>query len=290
MNGVSTYGDTNVLAGTLAVGDAQHTAGQHRYGHDDRCGGRHARRFRHRAWLRERTRERSLRRTRCRLSRHARPATFAIHGDLTNNATINLAAASGTTGNMLNVSGNYVGNNAQLIVNTVMNAGGAASNQFTDQLVIGGNASGSTTVIGEAKRAGCADRRRRHQGRPGERQRRCGYLPYARAGSGGGLSVSVVSRRSGRPSDFYLRSALETVPVTPTPPVTPPVTACNAAGDAACYADYSQSRRPLLRRPRPLRLARRTPIITAVDPGSAARRLTPSAVDCIPPGSGRLLR
>lgn len=46
----------------------------------------------------------------------------------------------------ITTTGNYTGNNGTLALNTYLNAGGALSNQFTDRLLIGGNASGTTLV------------------------------------------------------------------------------------------------------------------------------------------------
>jgi outer membrane autotransporter protein len=70
--------------------------------------------------------------------------TFRIAGDLNNAGIVNLAAASGQIGNVLSVGGNYSGSNGQVVLNTVLNQGGAASQ--SDQLVVGGNASGSTAI------------------------------------------------------------------------------------------------------------------------------------------------
>lgn len=69
--------------------------------------------------------------------------TLQIGGSVTNNGTLALAAANGTPGNVLQVAGNYTGN-GQVVLNTVLNQGGAASQ--SDRLVVGGNASGSTAI------------------------------------------------------------------------------------------------------------------------------------------------
>ncbi|CAN7766073.1 autotransporter outer membrane beta-barrel domain-containing protein [Caballeronia sp. LjRoot29] len=225
MNGVSTYGDTNVLAGTLAVGDAQHNLASIGTGTTTVAQGATLGGYG--------TVMGSVVNSGTIAAANALPAfsasstgTFAIHGDLTNTATINLAAASGVTGNILNVSGNYAGGtNAQLIVNTVMNAGGPASNQFTDQLVIGGNATGSTLVtvrpsglgaltVGDGIKIvqvnGTAAATAFHTAAPVQ---------------AGAYQYLLYQGGSNRPEDFYLRSSLETVPPVTTPPVTtPPVT------------------------------------------------------------------
>lgn len=70
--------------------------------------------------------------------------TLRIGGDLNNAGVVTLAAASGQTGNVLNVAGNYTGTNGQVVLNTVLNEGGSATQ--SDRLVIGGNASGSTLL------------------------------------------------------------------------------------------------------------------------------------------------
>ncbi|WP_460909689.1 autotransporter family protein [Paraburkholderia jirisanensis] len=70
--------------------------------------------------------------------------TLNIGGDLNNAGIINLAAASGQAGNVLSVAGNYTGTNGQVVLNTVLNQGGSATQ--SDRLVVGGNASGSTTL------------------------------------------------------------------------------------------------------------------------------------------------
>ena len=220
MNGASTYGDTNVLAGTLAVGDAQHSSasigtGVTTVAADATLGG-------FGTVLGSVTNSGTI------AAANALPAfsasttgTFAIRGDLTNNNTINLAAALGTPGNVLNVSGNYLGNNGQLIVNTVMNEGGAAANQFTDRLVIGGNASGSTTVVVRPSGLGALT--------VGDGIKVVQVNGSAAAGTfhmlapvqAGAYQYLLYQGGSGRPSDFYLRSSIESVPVTPTSPVTP---------------------------------------------------------------------
>jgi outer membrane autotransporter protein len=226
MNGVSTYGDTNVLAGTLAVGDAQHNLASIGTGTTTVAQGATLGGFG--------TVPGSVVNSGTIAAANALPAfsasstgTFTIHGDLTNNATINLAAASGTTGNVLNVSGNYVGGtNAQLIVNTVMNSGGAASNQFTDQLVIGGNATGSTVVTVRPSGLGAltvGDGIKVVQVNGTAAATAFHTLAPVQAGA---YQYLLYQGGSGRPEDFYLRSSLESVtpPVTTPPVTTPPVT------------------------------------------------------------------
>ncbi|WP_196489747.1 autotransporter outer membrane beta-barrel domain-containing protein [Burkholderia cepacia] len=69
---------------------------------------------------------------------------FRITGDLNNAGLVNVAAVSGKIGNVLNVGGNYVGLNGRVVLNTLLNEGGAASH--TDMLVVGGTASGNTGI------------------------------------------------------------------------------------------------------------------------------------------------
>ncbi|MGY6204831.1 autotransporter family protein [Paraburkholderia strydomiana] len=70
--------------------------------------------------------------------------TFSIGGNLNNAGIVNLAAASGRIGNVLNVAGNYTGTNGQVVLNTLLNEGGAASQ--SDKLVVGGNVNGTTAI------------------------------------------------------------------------------------------------------------------------------------------------
>ncbi|WP_205804815.1 autotransporter outer membrane beta-barrel domain-containing protein [Burkholderia sp. Ac-20365] len=70
--------------------------------------------------------------------------TLRVGGDLNNAGVVNLAAASGQVGNVLSVAGNYTGTNGQVVLNAATNQSGTATQG--DRLVIGGNASGSTTL------------------------------------------------------------------------------------------------------------------------------------------------
>ncbi|CAN7668347.1 autotransporter outer membrane beta-barrel domain-containing protein [Caballeronia sp. LjRoot29] len=67
---------------------------------------------------------------------------FNVHGQLTNNGLAQIAGAG--VGNQLVVTGNYVGQNARIALNTVVGPDNSAS----DRLVInGGHASGSSTLL-----------------------------------------------------------------------------------------------------------------------------------------------
>jgi outer membrane autotransporter protein len=72
--------------------------------------------------------------------------TFTIGGNVTNSGLINLAGT--TPGNVLRIDGNYTGTAGSAVqFNTVLNAGGPLSNQFTDRLLISGSADPSTVQI-----------------------------------------------------------------------------------------------------------------------------------------------
>ena len=76
----------------------------------------------------------------------AAAGTFTINGDLLNQNLVALTPDP-AVGNVLLVRGNYAaGASGTLLVSTVLNAGGALSNQFTDRLLVLGNASGTTSV------------------------------------------------------------------------------------------------------------------------------------------------
>ncbi|GAB2906046.1 autotransporter adhesin YapE [Paraburkholderia jirisanensis] len=136
-------GGTNVMAGTLAVGDAAHTgatlgtglttvsAGATLGGYGSVPG--------------------SVNNSGTVAAANALSAfasgnagTLHIGGNLDNAGIVKLAAASGQAGNVLNVGGNYTGINGQVVLNTVLNQGGSASQ--TDRLTVNGNAGGSTTL------------------------------------------------------------------------------------------------------------------------------------------------
>jgi len=73
--------------------------------------------------------------------------SFTVQGGLTNSGAINLSSGSPSSiGNVLHVGGNYVGNGGTLTLQTLLNEGGALSNQTTDRLLIEGSASGQTIV------------------------------------------------------------------------------------------------------------------------------------------------
>jgi outer membrane autotransporter protein len=67
-----------------------------------------------------------------------------VVGNVTNSGLINLTGSM--PGNSAGIVGNYAGGGGSLLFNTVLNAGGPLSNQFTDRFLITGNATGSTSV------------------------------------------------------------------------------------------------------------------------------------------------
>lgn len=74
-------------------------------------------------------------------------AAYAITGNLANTGTVVLASASGIPGNIL-TTGNYQGGaGARVTMNTLLNEGGPLSNQFTDRLLVHGNATNNTQLV-----------------------------------------------------------------------------------------------------------------------------------------------
>ncbi|MBN9487581.1 MAG: autotransporter outer membrane beta-barrel domain-containing protein [Alphaproteobacteria bacterium] len=127
LNANNTYGGpTNVQAGTLAVGDAGHTSAT-------LSGGG--------------------------LVTVASGATLGgygtVAGDVDNHGTVapGSAAFGGGPFGSFTIGGNYTAHST-LVVNTLLNAGGPLANQFTDRLLILGNAGGHTTVQVNASGSG----------------------------------------------------------------------------------------------------------------------------------------
>lgn len=67
-------------------------------------------------------------------------SSFTLAGDLVNNGTVNLAG--GNVGNSLIVKGNYTGNNATIVLNSVLEG----DDTLTDKLIVNGDTSGNTSV------------------------------------------------------------------------------------------------------------------------------------------------
>ncbi len=78
--------------------------------------------------------------------------TWTVTGDSTvttladNDSLVAFAAPVGGVFKSVTVNGAYSSSGGQLSVNTFLNAGGSLSNQFTDRLLVNGNASGTTSV------------------------------------------------------------------------------------------------------------------------------------------------
>lgn len=66
---------------------------------------------------------------------------------VTNTGTIDLTNGSGSPGNTLTMDGDLVSLGGTVKLQTVLNAGGATANQFTDRLLVNGNASSGTTIL-----------------------------------------------------------------------------------------------------------------------------------------------
>jgi outer membrane autotransporter protein len=81
--------------------------------------------------------------------------TFTINGSLLNQGVVNLASSS-AIGNVLRVNGNYASVGGTLVLNTLLNAGGPLSGQFTDRLLVNGGAGGITGIQVNGSGAGAA--------------------------------------------------------------------------------------------------------------------------------------
>ncbi|WP_080418460.1 autotransporter outer membrane beta-barrel domain-containing protein [Burkholderia ubonensis] len=176
--------------------------------------------------------------------------TLRIGGSLTNSGTLQLAAANGRPGNVLEVSGNYSGG-GQLILNTLLNEGGAASQ--TDRLVVRGQASGQTAIairasgvgaktvgdgilvveLGQQSSANSGQQTASAQGRMVQRQldqgvqSASGSFQLAGPVQGGAYQYLLYQGGTQSAQDWYLRSTVQdaSVPGASTPGVPAPVQA-----------------------------------------------------------------
>ncbi|WP_133645486.1 autotransporter outer membrane beta-barrel domain-containing protein [Paraburkholderia flava] len=221
LNAASSYaGGTQVLAGTLIVGDATHTgatigsgvttvaSGATLGGYGSVLG--------------------SVNNNGTIAVASALPAlasgntgTFSIAGNLNNAGLANVAAASGQIGNVLKVGGNYTGSNGQLALNTLLNEGGPATH--SDQMVIGGNASGQTAIKVNGSGNGAYT--------PGDgillvqvngTSAAAGSFHLAGPVQGGAYQYLLYQGGSSNADDWYLRSQLEAQPAPTTSPQTMP--------------------------------------------------------------------
>lgn len=144
LNAANTFaGGTNVLAGTLAVGDPAHTSASIGTGLTTVAVGASLGGY---GSVPASVNNHGTLAVANALQSFATSGsgTLRIGGDLNNAGVVNLAAASGQTGNVLNVAGNYTGTNGQVVLNAVLNQSGTITQG--DRLVIVGNASGSTAL------------------------------------------------------------------------------------------------------------------------------------------------
>ncbi|MGO4700205.1 autotransporter outer membrane beta-barrel domain-containing protein [Dyella sp. 2RAB6] len=70
----------------------------------------------------------------------------ATSAHVSNAGVIDLTNGAGSPGNSLTVGGDYIGQNGRIELITTLNLGSALSNQFSDRLLVQGNASGSTVL------------------------------------------------------------------------------------------------------------------------------------------------
>lgn len=70
----------------------------------------------------------------------------SIVNTLRSEGAIGFAAPNASAYKVLHVKGDYTGTNASIALNTVLNSGGTLANQFTDRVLIEGNANGSTAL------------------------------------------------------------------------------------------------------------------------------------------------
>ncbi|WP_227724637.1 autotransporter outer membrane beta-barrel domain-containing protein [Yersinia proxima] len=77
------------------------------------------------------------------VTRSLSPATtFIVGGNLINSGSTYIGSVSTSAGNQLHVSGDYLGNNGNLYLNTVL----GDDNSLTDKLIVDGNTQGNTLV------------------------------------------------------------------------------------------------------------------------------------------------
>lgn len=66
---------------------------------------------------------------------------------VTNAGMIDMTSTDKTVGNRLTIDGNNVGSRGLMLLSTQVNEGGKAANQFTDRLLVNGDASGNTLLV-----------------------------------------------------------------------------------------------------------------------------------------------
>jgi outer membrane autotransporter protein len=159
--------------------------------------------------------------------------TFNVQGQITNNGLAQIAGAG--VGNQLVVTGNYVGQNARIALNTVVGPDNSAS----DRLVInGGNASGSSTLlitnIGGTGAATVADGIQVVQAANGATSALGAFsLPASIKAGAYSYYLAKGGVTAGTSESWYLRNTVAPAPVVPpTQPTTPsgPTTPGTPAG------------------------------------------------------------
>jgi outer membrane autotransporter protein len=148
--------------------------------------------------------------------------TFRIGGDLNNAGIVNLAAASGRIGNVLNVAGNYTGTNGQVVLDTLLNEGGAASQ--SDRLVVGGNVGGTTAIKVNQSGLGALTVGNGIQLVQVNGTSAANSFHLAGPVQAGAYQYMLFQGGAADVNDWYLRSQLKatTSPADPTGPTTPP--------------------------------------------------------------------
>ncbi|MEM5310118.1 autotransporter outer membrane beta-barrel domain-containing protein [Paraburkholderia sp. JHI869] len=234
LTAANTYtGETNVLTGTLAIGDAAHTNASIASGLTTVATGATLGGYG--------TVSGSVNNSGTVAAANALAAfasassgTFSIGGSLSNAGVVNLAAASGTIGNVLNVAGNYTGANGLVVLNTLLNAGGASSQ--TDRLVVGGNASGTTAIKVNQSGTGAQTTGDGIQLVQVNGTSAANSFHLAAPIQAGAYQYLLYQGGTTDANNWYLRSQLEaaqTTPADPLNPTTAPTTSAAATGPVA---------------------------------------------------------
>ncbi|WP_144109153.1 autotransporter domain-containing protein [Paraburkholderia sp. BCC1886] len=226
MTGVSSYtGATTLGAGTLAVGDAAHTnAALAGGGGVDIATGATLGGYGRVSGTVTNNGTLAVANTLASLASQGNGA-FSIDGSLVNAGAVAIGSTGSGVGNRLNVTGNYVGQNGSIGLNTVVAGDGAAS----DRLVLnGGNASGSTrlqvTNVGGQGAQTVADGIELVQASNGATTASSAFTlatPVKAGAYSYYLAQGGVS--GGTTNNWYLRNTVAPLPAgtTPTTPITP---------------------------------------------------------------------
>ena len=146
--------------------------------------------------------------------------TFTIAGDFTNRGVAQLGVTGNTIGNVLNVGSNYTGVGGTLRLNTLLNQGGAASQ--SDRLVVNGNTTGNTAIQINKAGSGAQTVADGIQLVQVNGNSAAGSFALGAPVQAGAYQYLLYRGGASTPSDWYLRTTLETAPgVPPTTPATP---------------------------------------------------------------------